>query len=332
MDQPAMNLLFIGPEITRVEDVRSFGAVWSYYLTRELRRMAIGVRFVPSVPPETPNIIDHFRSLDLSNIDHVVALGLRLFDKVPAGCAAVLNERLQKRCGIVAQLYDGSLLDRCPGVLTLTVRDDDARYPKSSPKHAAHAAGNCYIGWAADPILCQPLQRDDELRILVDHPIYGFERSDRTLLILKSLAAFVRSGTWRMRFTAVQVRQILDGKVTDADLFDPHVDLYERQHIPYKDICAEYSQSHVFMPTHQEASGLSVLESATAGALVVACKDFISPDRLATVRHVEYADVIPWRRVVDSIDVPASRALALKSSWAAVAKRVIEHLKTWKRP
>ena len=328
MGGPALNILFVGPEITSPAEIRTYGAVWSYYLSRELRQRGVGVRFVGQLRADDDNAPEHYRHLDLAGIDHVVSLGVRYFDRLPSACGTILMERMASR-GAVAQIHDGAVL-RAPVDFTFTVRDDSGRYPPGSPQHDEFLAKTRYIGWAADPRICWPGQPDDELRILVDHPLYG-DRTDATRAVLTDLHAFVHHGRWRKDWSAVRVRQILDGDIADIDLFDPKVAPYKRMHIPYADICREYSETHIFMPTHQEGVGLSALETAMAGALVVAREGFIAPDRLKTIRHLVYKDVAPWGVVVDSIDVRASRTKAVENSWAAVAKRMIEHLKGFKK-
>jgi hypothetical protein len=65
------------------------------------------------------------------------------------------------------------------------------------------------------------------------------------------------------------------------------------------------------------------LETATAGAYVVTPKGFIPNDRLQTIRHYEWHGAIDWQRVLDNIDVDASRAMAMLNSWAAMAEKIV---------
>jgi hypothetical protein len=60
-------------------------------------------------------------------------------------------------------------------------------------------------------------------------------------------------------------------------------------------------------------------------------KGFIQPDRLATIRHVEYEGAIDWPAVLDMIDVEASRELAMANSWARVAGRMLEWFESYRR-
>jgi hypothetical protein len=77
--------------------------------------------------------------------------------------------------------------------------------------------------------------------------------------------------------------------------------------------------------------GQTVIETATAGALVVAPKEFIAQDRLATVRHQEWSRFIRWDKVLSQIDVEASRSMAVKNSWTEIAKRMINYFEQFDR-
>lgn len=308
-----MRLLLIGPEARELQAVRNFSGVWSHYLTQEFERAGIEVGFEPSLsrtPLRPGEVVNHYRHLPLDGYDHIIALGTRYFEKVPAECASVLRSRFR---GAVTQLHDGK--SRAGVDCTFTVKR------VALPRH------HC-VGWAADPELCRPKQDRRELRILVDHPNYVTLRGDKTKDILRDIKRFVRSGAWRSKFSSVRVRRIADGAVVDGS--EP-VTRYSRQSIPLPAICEEYSKAHLFMVTHRESIGLSVLETAMAGALPVAPHGFIPADRLATVRHVKYERAVPWSQVLQAIDIEASREMAKAHTWTKVAARIIGWLEKFQK-
>lgn len=324
-----MRLLMLGEDVRHADDVRNFTGVWSYYLTRELRRRGIEVAFARMLLAgrHTPQeITRYYADLDVSGCDHILALGLRYFETVPRECGEMLRKRVK---GALAQLYDGGLFDDSPVDITFTFRDDSWKYPPGSPnrRHERHHQFNKYIGWAADDELCAPRQAADELRILVDHAAFNSAQRDLSLHVLINVRDFVRSGIWRERFASVRVRRFVDGAVEDLDVENFDVRPYGRAGIPYTAACAEYSQSHLFLVTHQESVGLTILETAMAGALPVVPKGYAPQDRLDTVRHFCYDGAIRWADVMAHLDVQASRAKAAENSWSAVADRMLDHLR-----
>jgi hypothetical protein len=301
-----LRILLIGQRVERREDIRNFSGVWSFYLARELEARGVGVRFAPAsmVPAD-------YASMNVEGVDHVVALGTRHFSKVDPLCATILRRRIP---GAITQIHDSCRAD--PGVVTFTVRD------------CGNAASHHYIGWAADPEVCKPDHEPGVLGILIDHPDYGAgARPDHSHRIVHSVAAFARSGPWRKRWKSVRVRRIVDGTVEDVNLASPSVPAFSRQHVGFEDLCRDYSRAHLFMTTHPEGVGLSVLEAAMSGALPLVPAGFVQRDRLATVRHLEYKGAVPWAEALQKIDVPASRAYALNNSWSAVAERLIGWLR-----
>jgi hypothetical protein len=137
---------------------------------------------------------------------------------------------------------------------------------------------------------------------------------------------------WRHRYKTIKVRQFIDNAIVDVDVTgELVVKPYHRKGIPYIEACKEYSQAHIFMVTHSESVGQTVIETATAGALVVAPKEFIAEDRLATVRHQEWSRFIRWDKVLSQIDVEASRSMAVKNSWTEIAKRMINYFEKFDR-
>ena len=311
-----MKLLLIAPEIKRRSAVNNFSGVWSWYLSEELKRRGIELRFgapLHASKRAPANIIAHYRNLDIDGIDHILALGTRYFERVPRECGQILMSRFG---GAVTQVHDaGRPETSCD--CTFTLRSD---------RNNEH---NHYVGWAADHETIRPAQIPGELRILVDHPDYGTVRPDHSEKIATECLAFVRSGVWRDSYSSVRLRRLVDGAI--EDITSGAVGPYRRKPVSFEEVCAEYSKTHLFMVTHPESVGLTVLETAMAGALPVVPSGFIQRDRLATVRHFEHTGGIPWGDVLDRIDIAASRGTAIKNTWAAVAARMLVYFKNFRR-
>jgi len=114
--------------------------------------------------------------------------------------------------------------------------------------------------------------------------------------------------------------------VIDVDFDNPDVEQYDRSGIPYPEICEEYSQTHVFCVTHRESLGLTALETAMCGSMVVSPKGCIPRDRFETIKHVEFSESIDWDRIVKMIDSEKSRKTALSNTWKTMAENIIRHL------
>jgi glycosyltransferase involved in cell wall biosynthesis len=323
-----MHILLLGGEVKSPVQINCFTAVWSYYFPAELKKMNINVSFdeLKSLKYNTADeIISHYQNLDVSQYDHIVALGLRYFSTIPKECGEIL---LKKVRGCLAQIYDGGLLDTQQVHLNFTFRDDAWFYPIDSinNRYERHHKYNKHIGWAADENLCKPAQDDNELRILVDHSTFNYGSRDSTLYILLNIQQFIKSNIWKKRFQNIRVRQIVDGAIVDCDLNNIVVKPYNRRAVSYVEACEEYSKAHIFFVTHSESVGLTILETAMAGALPIIPKNYAPQDRIDTIRHITFDSKIDWKQIMSAIDIQASRIKAVENSWQKVAERALEHL------
>lgn len=305
-----MRLLLLGQEIRDLADVHNFSGVYSFFLARALREAGAEVCFSD---PSRDGL--SYRLLDIAGVDHIVGMHSRHFDQAPADCLIELRARFR---GAVTQMSDRPLRHQMVDC-TFTARDDKG------------IRGNHCIGWAADPDVCRPGQFRSELMILIDHPDYVLDRGwDRTAAVKSHVREFMATRSlWADGFDWVPAFEIADGEIVPCDF--ETVRPFSRRHIPYPDACAAYGRASVFMVTHRESLGLTVLEAAMCGALPVVPKGFIQPDRLATIRHVEYEGALAWPAVLDAIDIEASRQMAMVNSWASVAGRMLEWFRIFRR-
>lgn len=306
-----MKLLLIAPEVNDISEVKNFSGVWSFYLSRALRQAGVEIRYDPPLHGtklSDADIIQHYRTLDLDGIDHVLALGTRYFTRITPGCARLIRDRFS---GTVTQVHD----------TPVTGGGVDVTFTLGEGKHGSPEPSQL-VGWAADPDLCTPRQNAKVLGILVDHADYVERRGELSNEILNSAQAMIASGIWKERFDAVKLWRIADGAFVEHD--GSTVGIYKRKAIPFVKACQCYGRAHVFLVTHRESVGLTVLETAMAGALPVTPRGYIPKDRLRTVRHISWVDQIPWRQVIKDIDVATSRRIALANSWERVAATIVE--------
>jgi len=325
-----VKLLLIAPVVPDVSGIDSFEKVWSHFLSWGLRRRGIELRYAEAFDTSAlpkAEIIRYYRQFDLSDIDHIVSLGtvgLRYFERVPSQ----VGELLMQRCrGVVVQIHDYARLKASPCHCTFTITKNNVN--DKTPKQ------NRLIGWGADPNLLEPDQDPSELRILVDHPGYGSPKwfFDMSVAVQRDCLDFADSGLWGSRYRSIRLRRHVDGGFEDFTA--PSVAPYRHIGCPWPVLAAEYRKTHVFMMTHREMIGISAIEAAMAGALVVVPRAgptgprrlFVPQDRLDTIRHIVYGHSVPWQIVLDNIHVARSRRQAIEHNWDAVAGNVIRALK-----
>jgi hypothetical protein len=322
-----MKLLIVGPDMQDIRRVKNFTGVQAFYIARELRKRGVELHFVKAKHPDP---LRHLSDIDGQDCDHALALGLRWFTHQPAGCSAILKTKVK---GAVTQLHDGVVHEHLAPLMnsvdcTFMFRDDRARMRDWDRRYASTYH---FIGWAADPDLLYPEQSKTELRILLDHPYYKSGQPDITEAVTKDATMFADLGPWDGLYRNVRVRRLINGGAEDVTIADPPLKMFDRQHVPFPDIAREYRKTHVYCVTHKESVGLTCLELALCGALVVAPVGMIYQDRLDTVRHVLYDGVrTPWSEVLGEINVAASVELARVQTWERVVDRMLSWFGTYR--
>lgn len=298
-----MRILALGPELRSPSEAVNFTGVFALNLRRQFLARGIEVEFKARPPIEEA---ERLLELSTGGFDHLIAFGSRYFSRVPATIVRKLSSRWR---GAVCQFHDSSMVaPKAHADLTFAIRGHNDDWNK-------------VIGWAADPELCKPTQSDDALAILIDHPDYAplhRRTPDVSEDILSQVEAFQASSLWRSRYSAVHVDVLTSPKNGNAK-------------VPHDRVCDQYGRAHVFLLTHAESVGLSVIESATAGVLPVLPLGYVDHQLLKTVRRVEYQSAVPWPDILSAIDVTASRQKALKQTWANVASRVLEGLANFRK-
>jgi hypothetical protein len=298
-------ILLIGPEVVSLDKIRNWSAVWSYFLAGALRDRGATVRFA-----QRPDTLAEAKRITFAGVDLAVGLGVRGLSRYP-------NSLSHLRA-----VYRGKLAEIADRPHSMA---DDSRLSFSFSVCGTEPTS---IGWAADPGLLVPKQPERTLRILIDHADYAQQRiaKDQTAMLVESALELRASDLWRGRWDHCVLRRQTDNgfETVDAPI---RQGVFDRDgSVPWPKATEEYRAAHVFVVTHSESVGLTALECATAGALVVSPRGFLPRDRLNTIRHLEFSGVFSWQAVLDRIDVWASRRVAIQNSWAAVAERVLAHV------
>jgi hypothetical protein len=285
-------------------------SLYSYYLRIELEKL--GISTVPC-PCPSQNAPDEEYIKLLNNMphgDHIISVEQRGFYN---------RKRIQFLMSGIRKKIAGKITTICDN--NQIVGFEDMVYYAVPDKERK---GSKYVGWAADPQMCYPEQNPNTIRILIDHSYYGSpdKNPDRSEDIIRQTIAFAKN----YKEKPLLVRRFICGGVETLSLDNPKFEIYNRNGLYYPDACAEYRKSDIFIVTHAESMGLSVLESAMSGALILSPKSFIRKSLLEPLHHIEFSKEIPWDQVKNSLDANRSFKNASKFSWQKIAKDIATDL------
>ena len=72
--------------------------------------------------------------------------------------------------------------------------------------------------------------------------------------------------------------------------------------------------------------GLSVIESARAGALIVIPRGYIKPSLIKSLNVYEFTEKISWGQVLSQLNPELSEQNAAEFTWDKIAKKIIGSL------
>lgn len=81
------------------------------------------------------------------------------------------------------------------------------------------------------------------------------------------------------------------------------------------------------MVTKPESMGLSMIECAMSGALVVAPRQYANPHLLEPLNHLFWDEDIPWDKILGLLDVQASVEAAAPFNWQRLAHLMVSTLR-----
>lgn len=307
-----MKVLMIADEVESPEKVNSFSRMWTYYLRKALRAQGVEVTMQRRFNSKDDTIMGYISEvLDASlGYDCILATGVRYFTMIPAIIGRTLRREFP---GIVAQIYDGSLLDKGNTDVTFTVRDDTYKY-LGDERLSAHEKYNTYAGWAADEDLFYP-EKDGtgKLNIFIDHPAFDRSQLDYSLNVLINLEYLP---------VEANVYTLDDGGLLVVDE-DYGVQPYHRKSIPAPEFAAQLRKADIFISTHKESLGQTIIEAARCGALVLCPDGFAPADRLKSVVRLNYGSRIDWKTALAMADKERCYNRVKDCTWGNVAKRII---------
>ncbi len=307
-----MKLLLITPDVNHRNILQTYVGNMSYNLVKFCDRFNINYvndhTIMEGIKQNRQDYSDLIDALNVNQFDGIILTGLCSVDRfLPASFTTYIKSKMKV----------GALLCQTSDYPVNSSRADLT----FSTKQINGMAKSHYIGWGADPSYYYSNKKNDgKIRVLIDHTHYVAGEYDNTQYILDSLK----------RYNDVEVKRIgNNGKVLGPN--DP-VEVYDRSGLPndrYKELLAE---SDVFMTTHAESVGLSVLEAAMSGCLVVSEQGHIFKDRLATIKHIEYPrGRMNFQFIKTIIDAKASRDAAINNTWDHVFSRMMEPFMNFKK-
>ncbi|WP_370608302.1 glycosyltransferase [Citrobacter meridianamericanus] len=316
-----MKLLIIGTQKNSLEDVKCYSDMWMYHLCSAFQSLGVELVFHRAYAPDEDPVAFADSVISLVKITTPAAIlspGVRDFTRIPL----TIGERLRNFAGVpVTQIYDGSLLDSAPVDITFTVRDDTWKFQDNKPRLFRHQRYNKYVGWAADSSLFYPEKKQHEqLRIFIDHAAFDVSGFDHSLTIMMNLRQLSAMG---VSFVA---RTLTDEGIADVDPENICLKPYRRNGVSAIEFAAELRQADIFIVTHPESLGLTVLEAAMCGALVLTPDHCIAPDRLQLVNHQVITSKIDWAKALVAVDREANAERVAGFTWEAVARNIISTL------
>ena len=298
-EEKPMNILIIGRKFEAISDVKTYTEMWAYNLACAFSEAGVTLQYHRPYSPGVESPEDYVEAVltaaTACSAKAILAPGLRYFTTVPREIGMQLCRRFS---GWVAQVYDGSMLDSAPVDITFTVRDDTWRYLDNPGRLERHNRFNKHVGWAAN-------------QDLFDH----------SLSILMNL----------QRLTVpYEARTLTDDGLVTIEPGNISVTPYRRTPVPATEFAAELRKSDVFIVTHPESLGLTVLEAAMCGALVLTPPDCLPPDRLALVNHMVIKSRIDWDEVIARVDRVKNAEKVQCHTWSAIAEKMLETFITQK--
>lgn len=297
-----------------VSDINSYGCVYAYFLQKYLCKFKnVEVIFLCSTKIDTnnkDNLINY-----IPECDHCICFHFGLFKNIDY--YNTIRTIVKDKITIIGDNNK-----------TINIGHEDAIFYSVSvidkPLDKA-----IYVGWAADSTHCYIDKDDSEINILIDHSAYIKESIDFSKLIISDICKFCKKYKKN-----IKVRRFISDGVETLDINNPWFELYNRKGLSFDNACKEYNKAHIFIVTHYESLGLSVIEAAMSGALILVpdikngAGSCIHPNLLESLHHITFDPFIPipWSKVINNINPTLSRKKALNFTYEKVADRIYNYL------
>ena len=303
----------------------SWGTVYGYFIIRSLQQHGAYVE-IESIDEA---VIDTFPRIENDALfDHALFIVNRVSDLYPPELFANVRKKL-KPGGRLFSLddHDKNIVhEDMRFCATITSPDSDVERKKQ-------------VFWGADGNIFYSDKDKDTLRILLDTWHFEERKWDRTREILQS--AINNLELFDLKKIGKKNIEIIAWGSTGPEIFSCDRDIERLVRIPprirFDDMVKLLSSTDIFMVTHSESMGLTILEAAVSGCLVAVpapvegdreIGHFIKRDLTSTIPHFEYPmneeelDP-PWNEMLEHINSEAIRGESIDLDWFSVAGRMV---------
>ncbi len=199
---------------------------------------------------------------------------------------------------------------------------------KGKENYLIHYAGKRHswsvkLNWMADPSVLLPKKHSDKLVILVDHKYYGDKdsrmyKADKSETTIKSLLEYKKNNN-KYNNREIVIKHIIANNIITINEFKDIENTFFRQGmaVPFSNVANAYNEADIFVNTHIECMGLTNLECAMAGALVLTFPGYLKDEFRNQLHHyvVNDSDNFDWNGIFSSLNPELSRQKVINCTY-----------------
>jgi hypothetical protein len=303
----------------------SWATVYSYHIIRELKIIGYEV--------------------EIENVYEIIkGRGPRL-SKNKFDCALVILNNASKEYGI--SLFENIRVFLKTSGLIGTMSDHDHGIEYEDIRFCATLINPLEINpkahqilWGCDPEVLIPNKDSNCLNIFLDSWIFDEKKYDRTPELLESCLEYAESNsTYLNGVNKIKIKAWGKTGVEEFVYGGNNKLIRKPIRIGFEEMMVHLKNADIFIVTHSESMGLTILEAAMAGCLVLipvpakpnpTVTRWIKTDLADTIPHVEIPHhknekiLIPWSELAEKLLPNKIRSDTIKNTWAEVTKKILE--------
>jgi len=294
-----------------LSDITGTAALYTYFLRNEFDKRGIETDYCEARPGSSSDEI--LSKIQIPPGDHILSVAQRGFT-VRCKTSKILYENARKA-------IKGKITSICDHATANPVEDIIFYAVPNKP-----LAKNVHIQWACDHSLLTPEQDPTKIRILIDHAYYG--NNNPKDITSKLSEECVKFQYYHSEKKVIIRRFSGPTGVEDVNNRNALTGQYDRStSMPYPKACEEYRKADIFIVTHPESLGLSVLESAAGGAFVVLPHGYIRSGMLSQIRHLDIpGNNISWDIVLNQLNIKRSVSTTKNFNWSNMTDKILKSL------
>src|ERR1035437_4290959 len=295
-----------------IEDITGSPALYSYFLRKEFDKLGIETSYCPATSREATD--EELNNIQIPKGNHILSVFQRAFSIRCRPTNNLLNNIRSSISGKMTAICDHHVNHPVEDIIFYSIPIN--KIPDK----------NIYLGWACDHSLLTPQKEIDTIRILIDHAYYGKSQPlDMTVSISKQCLDFQKEYKDKKviirRFSGLNGCETIDENNWNDGNYNRGTSM------PYPKACEEYKRADIFIVTHPESMGLSVLESAAAGAYILAPDNYIKPAILKNIRHDTFSNkLVPFNEAIQKLNINESIKQTKDFTWNNITNKILETL------